>query len=166
MDVFSLAGVFRAVVSPDFDDLIKELLDIEELSGDELDEDIIVEVGLRVFKNLIFYILEGWQAIEYEVGALFEDGLFFEMAAHANKMAEKLRSGLKDLGCRFFVESFTNQIFPVLPALAVKALSEQFLFETWETVDDAFTAVRFVTSWNTTEQEVDALLEACKAAVS
>ena len=95
-----------------------------------------------------------------QFGAIFEDDLFFKLAEHANKMAARLRLGLEKLGLRFYVGSLTNQIFPVLRDGDVKKLEETFFFETWETIEDGYTAVRFVTSWNTTEEDVDALLSA------
>ena len=94
--------------------------------------------------------------IQFE--ALFENELFYTLADHANKTAERLRTGLENQGRRFFVRSLTNQIFPILRTRDVERLERDFLFERWETIDDSFTAIRFVTSWNTTEEEVDALL--------
>jgi len=92
--------------------------------------------------------------------ALFEDGLFFSIAGHANAMADRLRSGLEKLGCGFLVDSRTNQIFPITQTETAGRLAEGFLFETWSRVDESRSAIRFVTSWNTTEEEVDALLAA------
>jgi len=92
--------------------------------------------------------------------ALFENGLFFTVAGHADAMAERLRSGLEGLGCRFLVNSRTNQIFPIIRTEAVERLASLFLFETWSRVDEHYSSIRFVTSWNTTEDEVDALIEA------
>jgi threonine aldolase len=100
-----------------------------------------------------------------QFNALFDKGLFFEIAKHAGTMAEKLRIGLERLGCRFFVNSATNQIFPVLHTSVIRKLEESFLFEIWETVDDNNAAIRFVTSWNTTAEEVDALLTAINDAI-
>ena len=93
-----------------------------------------------------------------QFGALFEGDLFFKLAEHANQMAGRLRSGLEKLGCPFFVQSRTNQLFPILRAGDVEKLESAFLFERWENVGDDYTAVRFVTSWNTSAEEVDALL--------
>ena len=96
-----------------------------------------------------------------QFGALFEGGLYFEIAAHANRMAARLREGLEKLGFTFFVDSRTNQLFPIFHTQAVEKLAESFMFEIWEKIDGIYTAIRFVTSWNTTEDEVDALLAAC-----
>jgi len=100
-----------------------------------------------------------------QFNAIFENGLYFEIAAHANKMAARLRTGLEELGCRFVVRSLTNQIFPVFRTSAVEKLAENFLFEIWEQMGGGYTAVRFVTSWNTTEEEIEALLAACAKSI-
>jgi len=93
--------------------------------------------------------------------ALFTDGLFFDIAGHACKMADKLRSGLEGLGCGFFVNSATNQLFPIFPNHVIKKLAGGFLFEKWAAVDGSRSAIRFVTSWNTTNGEIDELLAKC-----
>ena len=95
-----------------------------------------------------------------QFNALFEDDLFYKLAAHANKMAERLRIGLGRSGRRFLVSSRTNQLFPILRISEIEKLEKRFLFERWEAIDDEYAAIRFVTSWNTSEEEVDALLAA------
>lgn len=59
------------------------------------------------------------------------DGIYFEMAAHANRMAKRLREGLAGLGVKFYSESQTNQIFPILPGTVVSELEKEFLFYRW-----------------------------------
>lgn len=86
------------------------------------------------------------------------DSIYFEMAAHANRMAEKLRDGLKACGVKFFSDSCTNQIFPVLPASAVKELEEEFFFYEWAPEKEGMIPIRLVTAWGTEESEVDAFL--------
>ena len=41
---------------------------------------------------------------------------------------------------------------------AMAALEAQYSFEVWEAVDESHTAVRFCTSWSTTDRDVDALI--------
>lgn len=57
-----------------------------------------------------------------------------------------------------YVPSPTNQIFPVLPDDRIAHLQEQAAFYTTARVDETHQAVRFVTSWATTDAQVDALL--------
>lgn len=89
--------------------------------------------------------------------ALMEDDLYEKIAAHADRLADKLRHCLKELGVPFLVENTTNQLFPVLPDGVLDALAEDFVFSKQERVDETHRAVRFCTSWATKEESVDAL---------
>lgn len=90
---------------------------------------------------------------------LFTDGLYDELGRHAIAMAGELRRILSEAGCTFFRESPTNQQFVVLENAQVEALAERIRFSFWERVDADHTAVRFVTSWSTTPDDL-AVLEA------
>lgn len=89
--------------------------------------------------------------------ALMEDDLYEKIAAHADRLADKLRHCLKELGVPFLVENTTNQLFPVLPDGVLDALVKDFAFSEQERVDETHRAVRFCTSWATKEESVDAL---------
>ena len=89
--------------------------------------------------------------------ALMEDDLYEKIAAHADRLADKLRHCLKELGVPFLVENTTNQLFPVLPDGVLDALAKDFVFSEQERVDETHRAVRFCTSWATKEESVDAL---------
>ena len=92
--------------------------------------------------------------------ALLENGLYFEIARHANEMAYRLRDGIAALGYPFPVPSPSNQQFPVLPNTVVKQLQEMgYEFEIDHAEDEAHTCVRFVTSWATPKAAVDAFLK-------
>ena len=93
---------------------------------------------------------------------LFKDGLYFELADHANKMAQKLAKGIKELGHEFLSFSPTNQIFPIFTNKIIKELQKDYKFYTWEPVDKDHSVVRFVCSWATPEEEVDKFLEKLK----
>jgi threonine aldolase len=83
---------------------------------------------------------------------LFRDGLYFQLASHANKMADLLREGMKQLGVEFYVDSPTNQLFPVLSSHAVKQLEQNYAMTFWESLDDNRQVMRLCTSWATPEQ--------------
>ncbi|WP_185823513.1 threonine aldolase family protein [Xanthomonas sp. GW] len=92
-----------------------------------------------------------------QFATLFEDGLFYELAAHANRMAARLREGLADAGAQFASESPTNQLFVALPADAVEVLAQRYDFERWQVLADGRWVIRFVTSWATEADAVEAL---------
>ncbi|GGN94686.1 threonine aldolase family protein [Saccharibacillus kuerlensis] len=95
--------------------------------------------------------------IQFET--LFEDGLYFEISQNAITLAMKMRRGLENLGLGFLHNSPTNQQFPILPNTLIERLREKHTFSTWAKIDANSTAVRFCTSWGTTDAEVDELLE-------
>lgn len=90
---------------------------------------------------------------------LFTDGLYMEIAQNALRTAERLKVAFKEKGYRFFIDSPTNQIFIVLENEHLKRLEEQVAFSFWEKYDDTHTVVRFATSWATTDEEIEALIE-------
>ncbi|AFM39519.1 threonine aldolase [Desulfosporosinus acidiphilus SJ4] len=93
---------------------------------------------------------------------LFKDDLYFEMARHANGMADLLRDELTKAGFKFLVHSPSNQIFPILPDQIISDLLKKYAFYEWTKVDANHSAVRLVTSWATKEDEVLAFIEDLK----
>ena len=96
--------------------------------------------------------------VQYEV--LFEDGLYFKAAQKAIDAAMTIRAALIEKGVGFLNDSTTNQIFPILPNSAIKALRREFSIDNWGEVDSTHTAVRICTSWATTEDNVRAFVDA------
>lgn len=93
--------------------------------------------------------------IQFE--ALFQDDLYFELARHANEMAERLGSIIQEAGYKFHTEPYTNQIFPIFPDTLLEKMEKEFVYEFIDKVDENNTAVRFVTSWATKIEAVEAL---------
>ncbi len=93
---------------------------------------------------------------------LFRDNLFFDLANHANKMANKLSDNLEELGYKFMIKSNTNQIFPILGSGAIDKLSKKYSFSIWSSIDDEHSVIRLVTSWATKEEYVDKFLKDLK----
>ena len=92
-----------------------------------------------------------------QFGALMEDNLYFDIAAHAVKLADQIRDTFEKLGVSYLVPGTTNQIFPILADSFLDELSKNFMFTEMERVDETHRAVRFCTSWATTQENVDAL---------
>jgi threonine aldolase len=93
---------------------------------------------------------------------LFRDNLFFDLANHANKMAGLIRDGLNNVNVKFLTHSPSNQLFPILPNAVISELQNKYAFHVWEKVDSDSSAIRFVTSWATKEEEVISLIEELK----
>ena len=90
---------------------------------------------------------------------LFTDGLYMEICKNANVQAEKVRKALKEKNYEIFIETVSNQIFIVLENEALKKLSEKVCFGFWEKKDDNHTVMRIATSWATTDEDVEQLLQ-------
>lgn len=93
---------------------------------------------------------------------LFKDGLYFEISAHAMKMAEMLKEGLEGLGYKFYANSPTNQQFVIVPDEKLKELEGKYSYEYQMRLDEANSVVRFCTSWATKEEHVRQLVEDMK----
>ncbi len=90
--------------------------------------------------------------------ALFTDGLYFEIGREAVALAMKLKKAFVEKGYPLFLDSPTNQQFVILTAEQEARLTREAAFERWEPVGEGRYAERFVTSWATTEAQVDALI--------
>jgi threonine aldolase len=90
---------------------------------------------------------------------LFKDDIYFDLAKHANHMAEVLKSGIKGCGYGFLIDSSTNQIFPILPIGVINKLEEKYSFYIWQKLDGDNSAIRLVTSWATKEEAVKSFID-------
>jgi len=90
-----------------------------------------------------------------QFAALLQDGLYFELARHANDMAARLADGLRQQSVRFLSEPVANQVFPILHDDRIAGLRRSYDFHTWARVDASHAAIRLVTSWATPPDAVD-----------
>jgi len=106
-------------------------------------------------------LAKGW-LIGLQFEALFEAGLYFEISRHAVNMADQLRSTLEELGHPLLVNGASNQVFPILPNALLTELNKEFTFMVQQTISPDSTAVRFCTSWATTQEGIDSLCAALR----
>ncbi|HHX11379.1 MAG TPA: aminotransferase class V-fold PLP-dependent enzyme [Clostridiales bacterium] len=142
VDVFYIGGTKNGA-------LLGEALVI---CNDDLKEDfryLIKHRGAMMAKGFVM-------GIQFE--ALFQDDLYFELGKHANLMAEKIGASFMDCGYGFYAPAQTNQLFPILTNDMIEKLSKKFLFSIQKKIDESHSAVRFDTSWATSEESVNALI--------
>ncbi|KAL4878072.1 pyridoxal phosphate-dependent transferase [Aspergillus karnatakaensis] len=90
---------------------------------------------------------------------LFQDGLFFELARHANAMARMIATQFLREGWELAAETETNQVFVVVPDEMLPLLEERIRFYAWQRrIKDKTTVIRIVTSWATEEGQPVALI--------
>lgn len=90
---------------------------------------------------------------------LFTDDLYFKIAAHADKLAMKLKNAFLEKGYKMYFDSYTNQQYPILSKKDREKLAQKYQFSFWEQIDEDHAAVRFCTSWATSEEAIDELIQ-------
>lgn len=86
--------------------------------------------------------------------ALLEDELWLRSASHANAMGARLAAAVDGLhGVRLTQRAQANVVFAVLDPAVTARLQERFAFYVW---DEATGEVRWMCSWDTTPEDVDA----------
>lgn len=91
--------------------------------------------------------------------ALFEDGLYGRISEKAVRLAMRLKDTFKAKGYEPVIDSPTNQQFFRLPNTLIDRLMENVGFEMWGARQEKESVVRFVTGWQTTDEDIDRLAE-------
>ena len=95
--------------------------------------------------------------------AYLENDLWRELAGHANAMARRLAAALDNVaGLELVCRVETNMLFPRLPRGVLEALQRDFYFYTWR---DSDAVARWVTSFDTSDEDVDLFAAAVKRAL-
>ena len=110
--------------------------------------------------------------ISAQFEAYLEGDRWLDLARHANTMADRLRAGIRTQNSsRLAWETTSNEVFAVLSkAAATSAENKGAKFYGWpvplnqpDLVGSDETLVRLVTSFATTEEDIDQFLAICKA---
>ena len=92
--------------------------------------------------------------IAAQFSAFLDDDLWFSNAQHANLMAQKLHTAVKDIpGVKITRMVDSNAVFAIIPRKIIPELQEQFFFYVW---DEESSEVRWMCSFDTTEEDIDA----------
>jgi threonine aldolase len=111
--------------------------------------------------------------VSAQLVALYEGDLWLRSARHANAMAARLADGIRALDAELDAEPggarvrlarpvAANAVFAVLQAQAADQVRQRFRFYDW---DRTANEVRWMCSFDTTEADVDELVDAVGAAV-
>jgi threonine aldolase len=119
--------------------------------------------GFKYRRKQAMQLASKMRYISAQLDALLSDGLWERSAAHANAMARRLAAAVGDLeGVRVTQPVEANAVFAVLPPPVTERLQESWPFYVW---DEATGEVRWMASWDTTEEEVDAFAGDVRAAL-
>ena len=98
-----------------------------------------------------------------QFGAMFRDGLYERLGRHAVQLATRLREIFRTAGYDVVIESPTNQQFVRLPNSVIDTLRQNASFDYWGPRGKEESIVRFVTSWATTDEDINELERLVKA---
>ncbi|XME03861.1 threonine aldolase family protein [Lachnospiraceae bacterium C1.1] len=103
-------------------------------------------------------LAKGW-LLGLQFDALFTDGIYKDISANAIKMARKIRKALLEKGYELYIDSPTNQIFPIVTEEQAAEFDKNAKYGFMETLPDGRMVIRFCTSWATKEEDTDKLIE-------
>lgn len=89
---------------------------------------------------------------------LMQDDLYFTLAKNANEQSMKIKNAFFDKGISMYTENFTNQLFPILNKDQIEKLSSKFDFYIWKEIDEKNSAIRLITSWQTSDKLVEMMI--------
>ena len=99
-----------------------------------------------------------------QFNALLQDGLWLQLAAHANHMAQRLYEATRHIeGVVYVNPPVVNGLFPLLPAHIMAPLAQWCPFLEW---DEAIHQARWMTAWDTTEEDIAQFVRGIKALIS
>ena len=146
---------------------IARLADVFYIGGTKVGAllgEAVVFTNTKLAKNFFTIMKQGGAVLAkgrllgLQFDTLFTDNLYFEISRHAINMAMKLKTALKAKGYRFYSESPSNQQFVILENDQLAQLEQHVQVSHWCKVDEKHTAVRFCTSWATTEENINRVI--------
>jgi threonine aldolase len=138
-------------------------------NGAMLGEAVVVldpeaSTGLRYLRKLDMQLASKMRFVSAQLIALLDGDLWLRNATHSNAMAQRLRSGLEAgladgsiLGVELSRPTQANGVFATLPTGVADRLRATFRFYDW---DASRNEVRWMCSFDTTEEDVDELIAA------
>jgi len=155
----SLGVGLRAVTG----DLGVDVLSFGATKNGALGAEAVVFFRPELAANFKFYRKQGMQlaskmrflAAQFE--ALLSGDLWLRNAQHSNRMAQRLEHGIckiPEVKIVYPVEA--NAVFAQVPPHLIAKLQDRYFFYVW---NDADSVVRWMCSWDTTEEDVEEFLE-------
>ncbi len=115
--------------------------------------------GIDFIQKQIGHLASKHRYVSAQFEAMLGDGEWLRCAAHANAMASRLSAGMADLGLHLASPTEANEVFVDLSPDALTAVRQHFLVHV---PDPHKPAARFVCSWATTADDVNAALAALR----
>jgi threonine aldolase len=93
--------------------------------------------------------------------AFFRNDLWKKSASHSNEMAQMLFEKVRDIkGITVTQKVESNGVFVIIPQKIAENLQKQYFFYPW---DETRSEYRWMTSWDTTEEDIEKFVEILKS---
>ena len=99
-------------------------------------------------------VLAKGRLLGMQFAALFTDDLYLRIGHHGVQLAQRLRKAFESKGYETFIDSPSNQQFFLLPNSLIDKLLPRATFEYWGPRGETSSKVRFVTSWETRDEDI------------
>lgn len=117
----------------------------------------------RVVRKQVTQLASKMRFVAVQFTALLDDDLWLRLAGHANAMTRRLYELTSDIdGVAHGPAPQVNSLFPSLPHDVIAPLQQWCLFWRWEGAPDQ---VRWMTAWDTTEEDVATFAAGVRQAV-
>jgi threonine aldolase len=117
--------------------------------------------GFEYLRKQTLQLASKMRFLAAQFDALLTDDLWLRCATQANSMATQLAKAIDDLPNLTITRPVqTNAVFATLPAAVTEELQAEFPFYVW---DESLGEVRWMCSWDTTEDDVDDFSSAIRA---
>jgi threonine aldolase len=114
--------------------------------------------AMRYLRKQSLQLASKMRFLAAQFDALLSDSLWLRNARHSNAMATRLADAVAAIpGVQLTRPVQANAVFAIIPQGAREVLQEQFAFYTW---DEGTGEVRWMCSWDTTEEDIDAFAQA------
>lgn len=107
-------------------------------------------------------LAKGW-LLGLQFFELFKDDLYFDITKKAVSYAQILKNAFIRQGVKLYIDSPTNQLFIVLNDAQLEKISQHHQPEVQWREPDGQMVVRFCTSWATTEEALNSLIDDIKS---
>jgi threonine aldolase len=120
--------------------------------------------GFEYLRKQSLQLASKMRYLSAQLDALLSDDLWLRSASQANAMAARLAERVRELpGVTITRPVQANAVFAQLPRPAMEELQRDYDFYVW---DEHASEVRWMCSWDTTEEDVDEFTAAVQRAVS
>ena len=118
-----------------------------------------LDVDMKYRRKQMTQLCSKMRFIAAQFEAYLTTGLWRRNAEHSNAMAQLLHEEVKKLGVNVMYDVTVNSVFVQLPADVWHALQKEYFFYDW---DEAQNVVRWMCSFDTTEEDIHAFVAALK----